>query len=122
MFVVRDTGAQHYFGVPLVKAYEIFRTAYKQVSGLGRTVKGPSMSATPGKVQIDGVSLINGKKVIVLRFLQGRNPDWVSKPFFAEYDENAIWLDDLKPAFEEKFFYEDELNQKYSGARKLEKS
>ena len=122
MFVVRDTGAQHYFGVPLVKAYEIFRTAYKQVSGLGRTVRGPSMSATPGKVQIDGVSLINGKKVIVLRFLQGRNPDWVSKPFFAEYDENAIWLDDLRPAFEEKFFYEDELNQKYSGARKLEKS
>jgi len=122
MFVVRDTGAQHYFGVPLVKAYEIFRTAYKQVSGLGRTVRGPSMSATPGKVQVDGISQINGKKVIVLRFLQGRNPDWVSKPFFAEYDENAIWLDDLKPAFEEKFFYEDELNQKYSGARKLDKS
>jgi len=122
MFVVRDTGAQHYFGVPLVKAYEIFKSAYKQVSGLGRTVRGPSMSATPGKVQIDGVTIINGKKVIALRFLQGRNPDWVSKPFFAEYDENAIWLDDLKPAFEEKFFYEDELNQKYSGARKLEKS
>jgi KamA family protein len=122
MFVVRDTGAQHYFGVSLVKAYEIFRNAYKQVSGLGRTVRGPSMSATPGKVQVDGVSLINGKKVIVLRFLQGRNPDWVSKPFFAEYDENAIWLDDLKPAFDEKFFYEDELSQKYSGARKLDKS
>ncbi len=122
MFVVRDTGAQHYFGVPLVKAYEIFRNAYKQVSGLGRTVRGPSMSATPGKVLVDGITTINGKKVIVLKFLQGRNPDWVSKPFFAEYDENAIWLDDLKPAFDEKFFFEDELNQKYSGARKLEKS
>jgi KamA family protein len=122
MFVVRDTGAQHYFGIPLVKAYEIFRNAYKQVSGLGRTVRGPSMSATPGKVLVDGVTTINGKKVIVLKFLQGRNPDWVSKPFFAEYDENAIWLDDLKPAFDEKFFFEDELTQKYSGARKLEKS
>ena len=122
MFVVRDTGAQHYFGIPLVKAHEIFRNAYKQVSGLGRTVKGPSMSATPGKVLVDGVTTINGKKVIVLKFLQGRNPDWVSKPFFAEFDENAIWLDDLKPAFEEKFFFEDELEQKYSGARKLEKS
>jgi len=122
MFVVRDTGAQHYFGIPLVKAHEIFRNAYKQMSGLGRTVRGPSMSATPGKVQVDGIATINGKKVIVLEFLQGRNPEWVSKPFFAEYDENAIWLDDLKPAFEEKFFFEDELNQKYSGARKLEKS
>ena len=122
MFVVRDTGAQHYFGIPLVKAHEIFSNAYKQVSGLGRTVKGPSMSATPGKVLVDGVTTINGKKIIVLKFLQGRNPDWVSKPFFAEFDENAIWLDDLKPAFEEKFFFEDELEQKYSGARKLEKS
>ncbi len=122
MFVVRDTGAQHYFGISLVKAHEIFRKAYKQVSGLGRTVRGPSMSATPGKVQVDGIAIINGKKVIVLKFLQGRNPDWVSKPFFAEYDENAIWLDDLKPAFDEKFFFEDELNQKYSGARKLDKS
>ncbi len=122
MFVVRDTGAQHYFGIPLVKAHEIFRNAIKQVSGLARTVRGPSMSATPGKVLVDGVATINGKKVIALKFLQGRNPEWVSKPFFAEFDENAIWLDDLKPAFEEKFFFEDELKQKYSGARKLEKS
>ena len=121
MFVVRDTGAQHYFGVSLVKAYGIFRDAYKQVSGLGRTVRGPSMSATPGKVLVDGTPTINGKKVISLRFLQGRNPEWVNKPFYAEYDENAIWLDDLKPAFEDKFFFEDELKTKYSGARKLEK-
>ncbi len=113
MFVVRDTGAQHYFGISLVKAHEIFRTAYKQVSGLGRTVRGPSMSATPGKVQVDGVVTINGKKVIVLRFLQGRNPDWVGKPFFAEYDEKAIWLDELKPSFEDKFFFEEELKTKY---------
>jgi L-lysine 2,3-aminomutase len=114
MFVVRDTGAQHYFGISLVKAYELFRDAYKKVSGLGRTVRGPSMSATPGKVLVDGTPTINGKKVISLRFLQGRNPDWVQKPFFAEYDEKAIWLDELKPAFEEKFFFEDELKEKYN--------
>ncbi len=109
MFVVRDTGAQHYFGVPLVRAHEIFRNAYKKVSGLSRTVRGPSMSATPGKIQVLGVSDVGEKKVIVLRFLQGRNLDWVHKPFFAEYNENAIWIDDLKPAFGDKFFYEDEL-------------
>jgi len=109
MFVVRDTGAQHYFGIPLVEAQRIFRDAYKQVTGLARTVRGPSMSATPGKVQILGVSELQGKKVMVLRFLQGRNPDWVQVPFFAEYDEKAIWLDDLKPVFGEKFFFEDDM-------------
>ena len=35
-------------------------------------------------------------------------------PFFAKYDENAIWLDDLEPAFGEKFFFEDELKTKYT--------
>ena len=113
MFVVRDTGAQHYFGISLVKAQEIFRNAYKKVSGLARTVRGPSMSATPGKVQMLGVVSINGKKAISLRFLQGRNPDWVGRPFFAEYDEKAVWLDELKPAFEDKFFFDDELKTKY---------
>ncbi|MBL7774955.1 MAG: hypothetical protein JNK89_03085, partial [Saprospiraceae bacterium] len=113
LFVARDTGAKHYFDVPLVRSWEIFRKAYQQVSGLCRTVRGPSMSATPGKVQILGVSQIGDKKVLSLRFLQGRNPDWVARPFFAEYDESATWLNELKPAFGERFFYEDELDQMY---------
>ena len=107
MFLARDTGAQHYFKVSLVDAWEIFRNAYQQVSGVCRTVRGPSMSADPGKVQILGVSEVNDEKVLSLRFLQGRNPDWIGKPFFAEYDEETFWLDELKPAFgEEKFFFE----------------
>jgi len=111
MFVVRDTGAQHYFGVPLVRAYEIFSRAYSAVSGLARTVRGPSMSATPGKVQVSGVVTLGGKRMLVMRFLQGRNPDWAHTPFLAQYDENAIWLDDLKPVEGDKFFFEDELER-----------
>jgi L-lysine 2,3-aminomutase len=112
MFVERDTGAHHYFAVPLVRAVEIFRQAYNSVSGLSRTVRGPSMSATPGKIAIEGVAEIRGEKVFVLNFLQGRNPDWVKRPFFAKYDEKATWLDDLEPAFgETKFFFEDELEK-----------
>jgi hypothetical protein len=72
------------------------------------------MSATPGKVHVLGISEINDQKVIVLQLLQGRNPDWVGIPFFAKYDENAIWLDDLQPAFGEKFFFEGQNNIKRS--------
>ncbi len=108
-FVARDTGAQHYFAVSLERAWRIFRDAYRRVSGIARTVRGPSMSAGPGKVQVLGVSEVAGEKVFTLRFLQGRNPDWVGRPFFAKYDPKAIWLDDLYPAFGEKrFFFEDE--------------
>ena len=107
MFVVRDTGAQHYFGISLVKAHEIYKKAYSSVSGIARTVRGPSMSATPGKVHVMGTTTVNNEKVIVLRFIQGRNPDWVDIPFFAKYDENAIWLDDLEPISDKKFFFEE---------------
>jgi L-lysine 2,3-aminomutase len=111
-FVERNTGAKNYFAIPLIKAYNIYRDAYKQVSGLCRTVRGPSMSSLPGKVAIEGVAEIHGEKVFVLTLLQARNPEWCKRPFFAEYNPNAIWLNDLKPAFgEKKFFYEDELDE-----------
>jgi len=114
-FIERNTGAKEYFSVPLYKTYEIYREAYKNVSGLGRTVKGPSMSALPGKVSIEGISELNGEKVFVLTLLQARNPEWVKRPFIAEYSEKATWLSDLRPAFgKDKFFYQDELNQMIS--------
>ncbi|MXY36492.1 MAG: lysine 2,3-aminomutase, partial [Dehalococcoidia bacterium] len=114
MFVARDTGAKHFFEIPLVRAWEIFRGAYNQVSGLARTVRGPSMSAEPGKVAVSGPAEVAGQKVLTLSFLQGRDPDWVGRPFFAQYDESATWLNELRPAFgEEKFFFEDELAHRY---------
>lgn len=109
MFVERDTGARHYFEVPLARAYAIYRDAIRQVSGLSRTARGPSMSAGPGKVEIQGITEIHGEKVFVLRFIQGRNPDWVQRPFFARFDPDATWLDQLQPAFgEERFFFTEE--------------
>jgi hypothetical protein len=71
------------------------------------------MSAGPGKVEIQGITEIKGEKVFVLRFIQGRNPEWVQQPFFAAYDEKATWLDDLTPAFGEKHFFFEEAYQKF---------
>ena len=110
MFIARDTGAQHYFGIPVVKAWNIFQKAYTHVSGIARTVRGPSMSCTPGKIRVVGVSEIKGEKIITLEFIQGRNSDWAARPFFAKYNPKAQWIDDLQPAFGgDNFFYEEEL-------------
>ena len=112
MFVERETGASSYFAVPLAEAFDIYRDAFIQVSGLQRTVRGPSMSANPGKVAVEGIATIHGEKVFVLNFLQARDAQWVKKPFFAKYDPQATWLDQLVPAFgEESFFFEDELSE-----------
>ncbi len=109
MFLARDTSAQDYFAVTLERSLDIYNNAYKNISGVVRTVRGPSMSAAPGKVQVLGINEINGEKVFVLKFLQARNTNWLAQPFFAKYNKEAIWLDDLEPAFnEEKFVFEED--------------
>ncbi|MCQ1577954.1 KamA family radical SAM protein [Streptomyces parvus] len=97
MFVERDTGARNYFGLPLARALEIYTEAISGVSGLARTARGPVMSAGPGKVMIHGTADVGGERAFVLSFLQARRPDWVGRPFFAAWDEQAQWYDDLKP-------------------------
>jgi len=120
MFVERDTGPRNFFEVPLARAWEIFREAQSQVSGLARTARGPSMSATPGKVVIDGVAEIRGERVFVLRFLQGRDPAWVDRPFFARFDAEATWLDQLKPpSWEEAFFFEPAMERLHQQRQRL---
>ncbi|MDJ0836905.1 MAG: lysine 2,3-aminomutase [Acidobacteriota bacterium] len=110
MFVERDTGPRHYFEVPLAEALDIFNGAYRHVSGLSRTVRGPSMSATPGKVLVTGTCVIEGRTYFALKFVQARDPSWVDQVFFAEYDKQASWLSDLKPAFgQDSFFFEKDL-------------
>jgi hypothetical protein len=65
------------------------------------------MSATPGKVLVDGIATVGGQRVFVLKFLQARDPGWVGRLFFAKYDPNASWLGQLEPAFgEREFFFE----------------
>ena len=108
MFVERDTGPKGYFEVPLAEAHDIFRRAFRQVSGLCRTVRGPSMSAMPGKVVVLGTQQVGREKVFVLSLLRGRKQEWVGKPFFAKFDAKASWLDELEPAFgQERFFFEE---------------
>lgn len=123
MFVERDTGARPYFEIPLHRAWQIYQKALQGVSGLARTARGPSMSALPGKVNIEGVAEIKGEKVFVLTFLQGRHSDWVKRPFFAKFDPTATWFDQLKPAFGEKeFFFEKDALAKMSKNLEADKS
>lgn len=106
MFVARETGASPYFRVPLYEALGIFREAFSRVSGLARTVRGPCMSTTAGKIVIDGITQIDGDDVFVLSFIQAREPDRVRRPFFAKLHREATWFDQLVPAtsHDEPFF------------------
>lgn len=96
-FVERDTGAKRYFELPLARCWEIFRRAYGQVSGMARTVRGPSMSTLPGKVHVLGVARVGGERAFMLEYLQARDSSLVRRPFFARFDPQATWFDQLEP-------------------------
>lgn len=95
LFVERDTGPHDYFKVPLTRAVQIFQDAYRELPGLARTVRGPVMSATPGKVVVDGVYEHRSSQRLSLRFLQARDPGVVGQPFTARCSSQASWLTEL---------------------------
>jgi KamA family protein len=97
MFVPRDTGPRSYFELPLCEAHQIYAASCRQLSGLARTLRGPIMSTTGGKVRVLGMASLAGQEVFVLDFLQARDPGRVGRPFFAELDPAAIWFDELRP-------------------------
>jgi len=120
LFVERDTGPKHYFEVPLARALDIYTDAYRRVSGLGRTVRGPSMSATPGKVLVRGRATVGDEEVFVLEMVQGRDPSWANRVFFARFDPGAAWLDQLRPALgAREFFFEPTLRELSGRPRSL---
>lgn len=68
------------------------------------------MSATPGKVMVRDILEVNGEQVFALDLVQARDPQWANRLFFAAYDPEATWWDDLRPAFgADRFFFSDEL-------------
>jgi hypothetical protein len=78
------------------------------------------MSATPGKILVDGVVTVHGERVFVLKLLQARNPEWVGRIFFAKFDPTATWLEDLEPAFgEDEFFFAPRLPEAEAEALQL---
>ncbi len=92
MFLPRDTGAQHYFSVRLDRAFDIFRSAIQNCSGLGLTARGPVMSTTNGKVEILDID----EEIYTLRFIKHRNSKSTYQIFKAKPNcDNPTWLDDL---------------------------
>lgn len=96
LFVERDTGPHEYFKVPLADAVAIFQAAYRRLPGLARTVRGPVMSTTAGKVLVDGIEETAQGRWFQLRLAQARDPALVGRPFRARYSPTASWLDELE--------------------------
>lgn len=96
MFVARDTGPHDFYSVPLREAYEVYRKAIGRVSGLARTVRGPTMSTEAGKVQTLGPFDLSDPDLFLFKFLQARNSDWVERPFLGKINDETNWIDGVR--------------------------
>ncbi|HEY6231064.1 MAG TPA: hypothetical protein VIW64_07365 [Pyrinomonadaceae bacterium] len=105
MFMERDTGAHDYFAVPIARALDIYQSALRSLSGLARTVRGPVMSTSPGKIEVLGRLNISGREYFSLRFIRARKEAWEHRQFLADYSPTARWIDELSPALNEKEFF-----------------
>jgi L-lysine 2,3-aminomutase len=98
MFIERETGPYNYFSLPLVDIYKIYQKAMRETGSFAKTVTGPVMSASKGKVQIMGIvtNPLDGSKYFMMQYIRHRNYSETFKPFLMHYDEQATWVDQLK--------------------------
>jgi L-lysine 2,3-aminomutase len=97
MFIERETGPYNYFSIPLKDVYNIYHDAIKNTGSFAKTVTGPVMSASKGKVQILGImkNPSDGEKYFAMQYVRHRDYTKTFQPFFMHYDNKATWVDQL---------------------------
>ncbi|MBW7905822.1 MAG: 4Fe-4S cluster-binding domain-containing protein [Phycisphaerae bacterium] len=93
LFQGRPTAGNEPYEVPIVRGWDIFREALRHGSGLARRAR-YCMSHETGKVEISGVD----EQYIYLRYHRARDPRLRGRLMLYHRDDNASWLDGLRPA------------------------
>jgi KamA family protein len=93
LFQGRPTAGNEPYELPIVEGYRIFEEAKRQMSGLAKRARFV-MSHETGKVEIVGVDATQ----IYLRYHRAKDPAQEGRFMVFERDDNAYWLDQLKPA------------------------
>jgi L-lysine 2,3-aminomutase len=97
MFIERETGPYEYFSLPIAEVYRMYQNAIRESGSFAKTVTGPVMSASKGKVHIMGIvkNPVNGDKYFMMQYVRHRDYTKTFKPFFMEFDDQATWVDQL---------------------------
>ena len=109
MYCARPTGEHHYFTAPLADINNVFNKVYRSLASVNRPSRYITMTSSAGKVSLMGTTVINGEKVFVLKFNEGRNMEWLDQVYLAKFDPQENTIEKLQPYEGEKHFYEDEL-------------
>ena len=101
VFQGRPTAGNEPFEVPIVESFFKIEEAKKLCSGLAKRVK-YAMSHESGKIEIMAVD----DRHIYLKYHQAKNKKDEQRLLICHRDDNAFWLDQLKPikGFENEHF------------------
>ncbi len=103
VFQNRPTIGNTPYAVPIVEAYRKIEKAKAECSGLAKRIK-YVMSHSSGKIEIVGVD----SKHIYLKYHQAAKHQDNQRLIICYRDNNAVWLDQLKPVkgFENRYYSE----------------
>ncbi len=93
VFQTRPTIGNKPYTVPIVEAYFKIEEAKKRCSGLAKRIK-YVMSHSSGKIEIVGVD----RRHIYMKYHRAKHPRDDQRFFVCYRDDEAFWLDQLKPA------------------------
>jgi KamA family protein len=96
VFQGRPTAGNEPYEVPIVRGNNVVQSAVRHTSGLAARVR-YCMSHETGKIEICGVD----DHYMYLRYHRAKDSNLVGKFMVFHRDDNAFWLDQLKPANEE---------------------
>ncbi len=92
LFQGRPTAGNEPYEVPLVRGWTIFQEAIRQGSGLARRARF-CLSHETGKVEVLAID----DRRIYLRYHQAKDPANLGRFMVYQRDDEAYWLDQLKP-------------------------
>jgi KamA family protein len=95
IFQGRPTAGNEPYEVPITRGYQLVQDATRHLSGLAARVRF-CMSHATGKIEINGVD----EDHIYLRYHRAKDSTMVGKILVFHRDDDAYWLDQLRPANE----------------------
>ncbi len=110
LFQGRPTAGNDPYKVPIVRGWEIFREALRRGAGLARRARF-AMSHETGKIEILAVD----EKHIYLRYHRAKDASLRGRFLIYERDDEACWLDDLKPVGDAPKFAHESMLEVLSG-------
>ena len=98
LFALRPTGTSKYYRIPIEKIFSEYIKAYRELSGLCKTIRGPVLSTKWGKLIIENICMHKNSKKFILKFINSKEKWKMGKVYYADCALNRYWINAIEDA------------------------